>query len=353
MSTTHNRPTRGAFRPSITEQDIQAQLRTDPDNDNSMMGPNTQSLMVSSSESSHNDDPTDLSYSLPIWPLSSIQVIDIDSELALTRNESEELCNVMRSSMHKRGVLGSLDFRNRIATEDALKPVLKDVKIELPWLDAKAKRKGGSGASRLVELLSGRARLVEVGERRKMRKGNKDGTELQDQDQDHDAEAHQVDKDVADRADAHAATALNGLSVQEAPGAYAVPTQRPASRLAHASTTPTFCPTSFIVRVAGSTNGAAILTTQLTIDAHSGPPTVDDLMLDRFLQVVSDQVGFKVEGRISAVLPKFYAVAPINSRIDVGSEGQWMAVLKAWQTMRRKTCEFVVEAGEADAETRK
>lgn len=90
---------------------------------------------------------------------------------------------------------------------------------------------------------------------------------------------------------------------------------------------------------------------QLTGTARSDAPiTVEDLRLSKFLELISDQLAFNVEGRILAVLPKTSTVAAIDSKVRVDTEDKWLAILKHWQTWRRKTCEFVVEAEELEAQ---
>jgi len=102
-----------------------------------------------------------------------------------------------------------------------------------------------------------------------------------------------------------------------------------------------FHPTAFIIRVVNSTTGAAVHTSQLVT---AGQASVDSLSYETFLSLVSQQMGFNVQGRISAVLPKFHAVAPFDSLVGLASEATWRAVLQAWQNTRRRTCELVVEA---------
>jgi hypothetical protein len=103
-------------------------------------------------------------------------------------------------------------------------------------------------------------------------------------------------------------------------------------------------PISFIVRVVNSTAGTAILASQLLpASQQSDPVTVNDLSFDKFLTLASQELGFDVRGRISAVLPKFHIIAPYDSIVELNSEVKWKAVLQAWQTTRRKMCEFVVD----------
>jgi hypothetical protein len=48
-----------------------------------------------------------------------------------------------------------------------------------------------------------------------------------------------------------------------------------------------------------------------------------------FITLVSQQVGFDVRGRISGVVPKFHAIAPIDMTVEIGEEATWRAVLQA------------------------
>ncbi|KAF2833960.1 hypothetical protein CC86DRAFT_365710 [Ophiobolus disseminans] len=137
-----------------------------------------------------------------------------------------------------------------------------------------------------------------------------------------------------------------------------MPADKPRSKLANvpghtqaaAAHRNVFHPSSFIIRVVDNITGAAILTSQLvTAPRPNGQPFVDNLSFGTFLTLVSEQVGFNVQGRIRAVVPRFHAIAPIDSLVELRSEVTWRAVLQVWQNTRRKTCEFVVEAQVADA----
>jgi hypothetical protein len=106
-----------------------------------------------------------------------------------------------------------------------------------------------------------------------------------------------------------------------------------------------FHPTAFIVRVVNQTTGAAVHTSQLLTQTQQHEDvSVESLSYDMFITLVSQQVGFDVQGRISGVVPKFHAIAPIDMTVEIPEEATWRAVLQAWQNTRRKTCEFVVKA---------
>jgi hypothetical protein len=106
-----------------------------------------------------------------------------------------------------------------------------------------------------------------------------------------------------------------------------------------------FHPTAFIVRVVNQSTGAAVHTSQLLTQTQQHEDvSVESLSYDMFITLVSQQVGFDVRGRISGVVPKFHAIAPIDMTVEIGEEATWRAVLQAWQNTRRKTCEFVVKA---------
>jgi hypothetical protein len=104
-----------------------------------------------------------------------------------------------------------------------------------------------------------------------------------------------------------------------------------------------FYPTSFLIRVAGSTASTATLISECTDPAHTGPITINSLRFDHFMQVVSRQLGYDVRGRISAALPFFLKFLPEDSFVPLSNEATWKAVLQAWHSSRRTTCEFVVD----------
>jgi hypothetical protein len=137
---------------------------------------------------------------------------------------------------------------------------------------------------------------------------------------------------------------------QQAPGS-PMAIDKPEATVAAAPVQPTLIarattaiwPTAFVVRVVGSTTGAAVHMSQLLHQSSATSPSIQDLSLDAFLTLVSARVGFDVRGRISAVVPKQYGIAPIDTKVKVASTENWLAVLQVWQNARRKTCEFVVE----------
>jgi hypothetical protein len=61
-----------------------------------------------------------------------------------------------------------------------------------------------------------------------------------------------------------------------------------------------FYPTFFLIRVAGSTASTATLISECIDPAHTGPITINSLSFDRFMQVVSRQLGYDVRGSISS-----------------------------------------------------
>jgi hypothetical protein len=355
MSNTPNTRTRSSISKDllIPNQDLITNNRNDP-----IPSP------TSSTSSSSSDATSDPSYPYPTTPLSSIRVCHITSELALTSAQSTLIFTLMQSELERAGLLGTMDFRTSNC-EDALRPVLTNVKRELNWLVGKW-RKLEKG--RLSELLRARARIVNEGEkvRRRSRVGELVGEERRSEEkhevvgvEDRNAEEEEGEEVVVnglvseDGAEEPGfADALEEMDVQgataSAQGASPLPTivvDQPAHTIAHPKAG-ALRPTSFIIRVANSATGAAIHPLQLTTVTHPGAyVTVDDLSFDVFVQLVSEQVGFDVRGRISAVMPKMFTqFAPIDCKVSVSSDEHWRAVLQAWHDMWQKACHFVIEA---------
>lgn len=111
-----------------------------------------------------------------------------------------------------------------------------------------------------------------------------------------------------------------------------------------------FWPVTFIIRVANSTSGTAILVSELLDPTQSPPITAESLSFARFLQLVPQKLGFDVEGRISAALPWYLRFLPEDSLVPLCSEETWWAVLQEWQGSRRRLCEFVVGGREEGEE---
>lgn len=77
--------------------------------------------------------------------------------------------------------------------------------------------------------------------------------------------------------------------------------------------------------------------------------------VSRYVGIDVSQVGFDVEGRISAVVPKCVGTSLIQMDVTIKlSEDQWTAILQLWTNAKTNTCEFIVEekeAAEAGVET--
>jgi hypothetical protein len=94
------------------------------------------------------------------------------------------------------------------------------------------------------------------------------------------------------------------------------------------STLPTY-PSAFMLRHINSPIGAVIL---------SSP----DLTLARFTELALARPGFNVAGRMSAVVPKFFRVAPIDSLVGIESGETWRVVRQVLGVMGRRVGEVVV-----------
>ncbi|KAF1849930.1 uncharacterized protein K460DRAFT_6912 [Cucurbitaria berberidis CBS 394.84] len=105
-----------------------------------------------------------------------------------------------------------------------------------------------------------------------------------------------------------------------------------------------FHPTAFLIRVVNSTTGAAVHTSQLIPTSRRGSMiAIDDMSFDRFIELVSAQVGFDVQARTSAIMPRGGSIGPSDSKVKLVSEDSWKAVLYIVHNARMRTCEFVVE----------
>lgn len=303
---------RSALHP-ITEEDIQNTLNTQHSR--------TPSPTSSASFPTNDDDPYDLTFPLPILPTSSITVWDIETELNLTRAESDQLYHTTRSALTSAGLLDDLDFRHE-ETEGVLKPVLKAIRSELGFLERNAKRKGGPGVGRLGELLRARVRLINGNE--KQRIGRTDGKS--------DEGAKDGDGDAMDIDDGPAAEpeVFVGEDVND-----------PASA---AGQPKIFHPTTFAVRLGSSASCTAIHISELRSAAVLQTPfSIKDLSYARFIALVSKRLSLRGRGRVGAIIPERHAGVIEYASLSVGSDAGWRSALRAWQARKCELCEFVVD----------
>tara|TARA_R110002003_G_scaffold448_12_gene19896 strand:- start:3294 stop:4556 length:1263 start_codon:yes stop_codon:yes gene_type:complete len=342
---------------------------------------------------SQHDEPEVVSYSTPPRrvPLSRLRVHDIESELNLTRAQGDLLHDLMQSEMKAAGLLGGMNFgaAHKHGNEAALRPIFTTVKEQLVFLEAVKIQK-----TRLAELLWARAMILNDNEKhnRYMVKAGKvkmraDGTTYtpgeEEQEQDEAVQAVPGDAPqgveqelpVPRRTSRGTRPSVIAAEMENMNIGFGQPSttqheedQRPAtpgspmhidepvSEPARTAAPPrpiaasVFHPTAFIVRVVNQSKGAAVHTSQLLTETQQNEDvSVESLSYDMFITLVSQQVGFDVRGRISGVVPKFHAIAPIDMTVEIGEEATWRAVLQAWQNTRRKTCEFVVKADGVEA----
>jgi hypothetical protein len=333
---------------AVTEEDIQAQLLkeyaqervtessslSDHPNSDDLHSP---SISASSSSNASSSDISNDPASIPTTPLSSIRVLDIERELSLTCVQADDLHRVMRSAMLKAGLLGNMNFKTN--NEAVLAPTLATMRAELRFLNArigknrgKGKMKEGEGKlseDRLEKLLCARARILNDNEKhnRYMLRTGKVARRRDGSVNVREITAEQVDD--GPEAPVSVSTALEQLYLDAQVPASAEHVDKNAPSSLPRPSTPSY-PSAFIIRVLNSPSGAAILPLQLTMPNHAS------LSFDLFIQHVSEQVGFNVRGRLSAVMPK-------SNTVKVRREEIWWAVLQAWENMCRRTGEFVVE----------
>jgi hypothetical protein len=371
MSTSNYPNTRSrsllALFPAVTEEDIQSQLLKEnaqdhgSDSSSSLSDPpsNHQCPAVSASSSSDASNNPDFN---PTTPQSSTHVLPIERELGLTCIQADKLHRVMRSTMANAGLLGNMNFR--ADNENVLAPIIATVREELGFLNERiGKGKGNEtlkvGTSRLEELLKARAKILNDNEKhnRYMARTGRFGKRRSGIANVRESMAEQVDdlpeapvsvSTTSGKLDLDA-TPVPGPEIlhgnapeplkgqdQEAPSS---PMQLdPPSPPATTTLTPTpNHPSAFIIRTLNSSSGAAVLPLQISTPNHSG------LSFDIFIRLVSEQVGFNVHGRLSALLPRSHRAVPIDTLVKVHGVEVWMSVLQAWENSRRGTGEFVVE----------
>ncbi|KAF2035493.1 hypothetical protein EK21DRAFT_107019 [Setomelanomma holmii] len=363
------------------------------DSDETMASP---SVSATASESEDlSDIESDTSYTPSVdKPLYKLLVRDIEDEFGLTRAQGELLHDVMQSEMKATSLLGSMNFHigQKERNDAVLKSVFAAVKERLDFLET-----AGVGKKRLRELLWARARILNSNEKHnelmvragkvkmradgttyEIREDREEREQAQEQEEEHEQGTRaQIEQnlpspkrtergylpsviaaelrnlEIGNNGADSTATAEMQEEVRPSPPGSPMHvnepidelTPEPARIFALPSTATILHPTSFIVRVVNSTTGAAVHTSQLLPQAQQhGDVSVESLSYETFITLVSQQLGLDVRGRISGVVPKFYAIAPHDSKIEIRSEATWKAVLQAWQNTRRKTCEFVVEA---------
>jgi hypothetical protein len=354
-----------ALFPAVTEEDIQSQLLKQKAQDHgsdsspSLSDPPSNHQCPAVSASSSSDASKDPDF-IPTTPQPSTRVLAIERELGLTCVQADKLHHVMRSTMANAGLLGNMNFR--ADDENVLAPIIATVREELGFLNERiGKGKGNEtlkvGTSRLEELLKARAKILNDNEKhnRYMARTGRVGKRRSGIANVRESMAEQVDDlpeapvsvSAASRKLDLDATPVPGPEIlhgnapeplkgqdQEAPSS---PLQLyPPSPPATPTPTPNH-PSAFIIRTLNSSSGAAVLPLQFSTPNHSG------LSFDIFIRLVSEQVGFNVYGRLSALLPRSHRAVPIDTLVKVRGEQVWMSVLQAWENSRRGTGEFVVE----------
>jgi hypothetical protein len=308
-------------------------------------------------------------------PPSKVRVADIEALLHLTPVQSRQLRDLIRDEMARDGILGNLKFSPQLAAQEKemLQRILDKVKWDLPFL-----QKTDLEQERLDELLLARAMINNANEKHNeyyvkvgrvhARAGQcASGGGAEEGLGEEERASHLPIPRLTQRetkpsivAEELADMLISVNSHQcEATATQEEPEQAPTSPMAIDEPEPTAAAApvqlflvskvtsmwspAFVVRVVGSTTGAAVHISQLLDQSSATSPSIKDLSLDTFLALVSARVGFDVRGRISAVVPKHYRIAPIDMKVKVASNENWLAVLQVWQNTRRKTCEFVVE----------
>ncbi|KAH7085129.1 hypothetical protein BKA63DRAFT_574194 [Paraphoma chrysanthemicola] len=319
-------------------------------------------------------------------PLSELRVHHILDEMNLTWSQSQQLHDVMQAEMKSAGLLGEMNFgaQHRQGNSDTLRPIFATVKARLAFLEA-----ANVTRTRLGELLLARAWILNKHEKHnrdmrakaakrraagKVKAVGEDGEgkemepvdamqqdEVEDVEQPLDAEfptprrssrgvrpsAIAADLGEMDIGTGMIATQREEGQRQVTPGSPMNVDEPVADRiesparigsLIRSTTTSIIYPTVFMVRVVNQRTGFAVRSSQLlTEPQRNGYVSIESLSYEMFTTLVSQRLGFNVQGRISGVVPKVHNIALIDSTILITEEVDWQAVLQVWQNHRRST----------------
>ncbi|KAI8934242.1 hypothetical protein NX059_008988 [Plenodomus lindquistii] len=317
----------------------------------------------------------------PVIPIKRWRARDIEAALGLTTAQGRAFHQVVKDELEKAGLFGTMEGAcARFDYQEGLRQVVTGTKIHAEFLQTI-----DVSATRLDELILARARICNENEKhndRLVRSGRvraRAGTAMSatrcTSTPDHITSLQQLagttNSPIASRtrnasrgrratpnqpsviADTMSSLSLAGHSINTVEESQLDSTLTPSLTarprpIAPVFSTSIFHPTAFLIRLTHSTTGAAIHTSQLASAARreSGSTLeLQDMDYRTFLDMVSSQVGFEVEGRIEAVIPKVLGTSVVNSDAFVKLEGEeeWLAVLQMWTNARRRTCEFIVD----------
>lgn len=297
----------------------------------------------------------------------------IEDELHLTSQHGKRLHDLIQSELKKAGLLGKINFSSRMAEDEknTLQQIYATAKQKLGFLEA-----AGVGEARLDQLLYQRTLIINSNERHnkymvktgrvkrrlgEAASGEQQQPELPSQEMMSSLSAL-IPTEQEEEQSVMAPVLIQAREVGDAAattkvreGEHATPSSpmhnedQTASRGASPGHDEVLL-TSFIVRVKDSTAGAAIHASQLVSSSQQDKPvTINELSLETFLGLASEQVHFDVTGCISAVVPNTCIFSGTKStKIALVSEETWKAVLQAWQSARCKTCELIVERADVN-----
>lgn len=313
-------------------------------------------------------------------PRGPLRVEDIERELGLTAKQGRDLHNVVKEKMKEAGILGKLNFRT--VTDAQRSQQMEDI-VAATVSDLGFLLNHNLQTARVAELVVERARILNSNEKHNeymvrvhkvhARAGApKLPTAPNAAIQKPIVSSRPATNNASPVSTAPNENARKSSVPNKSSGSIHIPSQamvtaRTAARYRADNVGPTsppptfrtdmflaktFYPSAFLVQVTSSNIGAVVRPSQLDVDHRHGTPIfMENIDYGMFIDIVSRQVGFNVEGRISAVVQSTSDIPPVPTDVLVKlTSEEWMAVMQIWTNAEKDTCEFVVEAEVDDQE---